>query len=476
MPLKALTDAQLKKAKPQAKEYTLRDPSGLIFRVLSSGRKLFGWRCRDARRSNKQVRVFYGDYPDLSLAQARQIHSLFAAARNNGADIQDANVLANIINQVTEQERPTASTDGWTFKQLVDYYFQAFVDAQGKNHGPFRRLKNHLVPILGDFYVDQISEQTVSNVIEKLKAKKCSERTMADTFLYASMMFDFACDHRKVKHNPFKKNPFRRERKKRTAFYTLQEIRLLLTNPQNIHIGQDYLAIMKLLFQTGCRRNEIIQARRSEVILGSGEDGNYGRLSITSDRMKNMDNNGAENSFDIPLSKEMASILRHALDCFANETHVFGSKRFSNTATSFGRVTSGPLCDRFVDRTLTRYRKAYGLGNKCNHDMRRTLETTLGNLFYPDDVVSLMTGHKRQGMTGVYNQSQKVWLLRRCFQYWSSLIEFICTHDEQYAISFDECLEDKYSTELISRFSYSTLMTDMQSRWDKHSPKPEKAF
>ena len=195
-----------------------------------------------------------------------------------------------------------------------------------------------------------------------------------------------------------------------------------------------------------------------------GEDGNYGRFSIGAERMKNMTSSPdwADNgSFDIPMSQQMAGLLKTAIEEHGNQTHVFGSKRILNGSGRYEIPNTGPLNDRHADKKIKQYREGYGIINKCNHDMRRTMETTLGNLFYPDDIVSLMTSHKRQGMSGVYNHSQKVRLLRRCYQYWSDFIDFICANDEQYAISFDEDLENKYSNELIQRFSYSPLLAEM---------------
>ena len=461
MPKKTLTNVLLRKAQPEAKEYSWTDPSGLVFRVLPSGAKVFCWRCKDLMRGLKQTRIIYGYYPDLSLADAKSIHYLFSSARSNGADIQSPEILNDIIKQVRSKQRTVTGHSGMTFAELVTYYFSEYVDKEVKNPAPYRRIKNHLQPILADYYVSKINEQIIGDTIEALKEAKCTERTLVDTFDYAAMMFEFALSRGWVKNNPFEKNPFNRKRRKRSTFYSVQEIRTLLTNPLNIPIGQDYLMILKLLFLTGCRRNEVIKATLSEVIFGNGENGNPGRFSIISDRVKNMEDNGELETFDIPMSRQMAELFSEAIEKYGNSTHVFGSKKFANTIATFGKPDSGALCDRNADRMMKAYRERYGIAGKCTHDMRRTLETTLGNLFYPDDVVSLMTGHIRRGISGVYNQSQKIWLIRRCFQSWSDFVEFICTHDEQYAISFDECLEDEYARELIARFGYGAIMADM---------------
>lgn len=123
MPREKLTDTLLRKAKPEEKEYTITDSvSGVEFRVTPSGTKIFGWRCKDLMRGNKQVRKTYGYYPDLSLADARSIHNLFASARKNGADIGDPNLLNGFIQQVTQKQRATLKSGRMTFAELVDFY------------------------------------------------------------------------------------------------------------------------------------------------------------------------------------------------------------------------------------------------------------------------------------------------------------------------------------------------------------------
>jgi len=65
-----LTDTQIKKAKPQEKEYHLYDGNGLALRIKPTGSKL--WLFNYYRPiSRKRSNLSLGKYPDLSLAKAR---------------------------------------------------------------------------------------------------------------------------------------------------------------------------------------------------------------------------------------------------------------------------------------------------------------------------------------------------------------------------------------------------------------------
>ncbi|MDT8766451.1 integrase arm-type DNA-binding domain-containing protein, partial [Pasteurella multocida] len=65
-----LTNTEVEKAKPQAKEYTLTDGYGLFLLILPSGIK--SWRFNYARPiTQKRTKISLGIYPAVSLAQAR---------------------------------------------------------------------------------------------------------------------------------------------------------------------------------------------------------------------------------------------------------------------------------------------------------------------------------------------------------------------------------------------------------------------
>jgi hypothetical protein len=71
----ALTDTEIRKARPEEKAYRLPDGRGLFLFVTPTGGKL--WRYK-YRHDGKQKLMAFGQYPDVPLALARERH---AAAR-----------------------------------------------------------------------------------------------------------------------------------------------------------------------------------------------------------------------------------------------------------------------------------------------------------------------------------------------------------------------------------------------------------
>jgi hypothetical protein len=67
----ALTDTEIRRAKPRAKSYNLRDGGNLYVSVSPTGGKLWRWKYR---YEGKEKLMSFGKYPDVSLALARERH------------------------------------------------------------------------------------------------------------------------------------------------------------------------------------------------------------------------------------------------------------------------------------------------------------------------------------------------------------------------------------------------------------------
>lgn len=77
-----LSDLKIRQAKPETKEYTLKDGNGLFLNVHPNGSKYwlfrFSWQ-------NKQKRMSFGTYPALGLKEARNL-------RNKGQELIAKNI------------------------------------------------------------------------------------------------------------------------------------------------------------------------------------------------------------------------------------------------------------------------------------------------------------------------------------------------------------------------------------------------
>src|SRR5258705_13917489 len=67
----AITDTEIKRAKPEQKPYSMSDSGGLHLEITPAGGKLWRWKYRF---EGKEKLMALGKYPQISLALARKRH------------------------------------------------------------------------------------------------------------------------------------------------------------------------------------------------------------------------------------------------------------------------------------------------------------------------------------------------------------------------------------------------------------------
>lgn len=181
------TDHHVRALQPGPTPIDVRDGElrGLILTVLPSGRKQFSIRYRVRGR---QRRLVLGEYPGLSLAQARK------HARKAQTGIDEGRDLAG-----ERQAAKLARTD--TVKALVDDYL-------AKHARPFKKsadedarvLTVDVLPTWGDRSVRDLTRRDVRALIEGIatRAPIMANRTLA----LVRKMLNFAVDHDWIEANP----------------------------------------------------------------------------------------------------------------------------------------------------------------------------------------------------------------------------------------------------------------------------------
>lgn len=142
---KPLSETQVRQAKPQEKAYKLMDGDGLYLIVNPSGQKL--WRFDYTRPdTHKRNTLSFGRYPDVGLAQARELRQQHRAQVASGVD-PSAFKQAQRIEQAQRVESTfSAVADEWLGKQ--DYAENSIDDV--------RRHLKELKEYLGAYQLDEI--------------------------------------------------------------------------------------------------------------------------------------------------------------------------------------------------------------------------------------------------------------------------------------------------------------------------------
>ncbi len=458
-----LTDVKLRKMKTPKELVEIRDSSGVIFRHFTDGKKVFGWRFVNQHAKGKKDRIEYGAYPFLSLEHARQIHTLTVSARQHGEDILDNSVRAKIYKEVMGDKVPIKHQAGMTLTELFDRYIKEYIEANDIGPRPYNRIKNHVLPKFGDHIAETIPVKEIQAFVIEMRADVTkTETTVVDTIRLTSNMYNFAIKQFWINKNPFAELGMKRKKGIRKTYYSMIEIKRLLLNPDSVELGYDYHLLHKAILFSGCRRTEIMHAEIKEF------DFDGGIWTIPADRLKNqqrLDEDDKE-PFQLPMSEQFASVIKEAIQGFGNDTHVFGGKTNGFIEGRWQKAKTGSASERNFYNYIKPYREHYGVGDKNNHDLRRTLETTLNNLGVSKDITTAMTGHSKQGMDAVYNQAQQIHVMRTAFQLYADFIDFLCANDDTYCHVFKSQKLCPELRKIYQTFNYQTYLVTIFDKYN----------
>jgi len=130
-----LTDTRIRSLKPTGKRYLVWDANGLGIRAGTRGKKSFVYTYREGSKIRWMT---LGNYPTLSLAEARARHGKALAAREKGLRPADAEREA--------REAPTV-------KQLAAYYVEHYAKRQKSSWQEDERLELLSNLVYGDQFV-----------------------------------------------------------------------------------------------------------------------------------------------------------------------------------------------------------------------------------------------------------------------------------------------------------------------------------
>lgn len=151
-----LTDLEIKKAKPKEKPYNLPDGKGMYLKIMPTGGKL--WRLA-YRFSGKQKTLYLGEYPDLTLTEARkkqaEARELLAQGIDPAASKQETKHAAKIAASSTFESVALE----WHKKQSFDWSTSHAENIK-------RRMENYVFPIIGNRSVKSLK---TSDLLEPLR-------------------------------------------------------------------------------------------------------------------------------------------------------------------------------------------------------------------------------------------------------------------------------------------------------------------
>jgi integrase len=388
----ALTDTEIRKAKPQSKPYKLSDGAGLyVWITPSGGRK---WRA-SYRHEGKQKTATFGGYPEVSLALARERHREARRQLAEGIDPMEQR-------KALKTAQNAASVN--SFASVTALWMEHWKEGKSVRHvdSVRRRMAADILPVLGARPIQAIEAPEVvamTKAIEQRGAHDIAKRALETT----GQVFRYAIAHGYAKRNPAAEikpsDILKSVRKTNYARIEAKELPDLLRKIevyQGTHITR--LAI-KLLALTFVRTSELIEAKWSEF------DFEASRWDVPAERMK------LRTLHIVPLAKQTLEVLEMLRPLAGGSEWLFPGDR----------DRSKPMSNNTILKGLERM--GYK-GKMTGHGFRGLASTILHEQGYPHDHIELQLAHApRNAVSAAYNHALYLEPRAKMMSDWADFLE-----------------------------------------------------
>jgi integrase len=380
----SLTELTIRKAKPADKRYDLFDASarGLGLRVAISGTK--SWFIM-RRFNGRMLRITFGRYPEISLANAR---------------LKVPEVLREMADGRTQGQRKTD-----LFKIVLEEWLKKDQAKNKSVHQVKMAMYLHALPALGNMSVTSITKRDVNKMIDKVVdagSPVAANRILA----YTKRFFSWCKERDILDQSPVEAIKLPSKENDRDRVLNLGEIKSFWISCDKM--GYPWGPVFQLLLLTGARLKEVSQASWSEISISDRT------LDLPGSRTKN------ERAHQIQLSVQTLKILL-SLPKVEGQDFLF-STNGKTPVSGFSKVKKrlDMLC---------------GVTNWRFHDLRRSFATHSSEKLsvspvIVDKILNHRTGQVR-GVTAVYQRGEYLAERREALQKWGDYIERLVAGEDE---------------------------------------------
>jgi integrase len=404
-----LTDTAIRKLRPAARRYEVRDASrpGFGLRIELDGRKVFFQRFG----ARGERRLTLGAYSRaFGLAEARAAADKARADHTAGRDPIGAKQERRRAER-EERETRKAARQGrpapGTFADLALRYLR---DARRRRrvrsvNEDERKLQVEVLPRWGERRVGEIRRADVLRLIEDSRERGgvCSNRTLA----LVRAVFQFAVDREELDANPALRIPRRYlyTEQPRERVLSRNELRAILAVVDEL--GPIVGGAFRMILATAQRPGEVLRLQWDEI--GRDEGGSFWQIP------DNVAKTGRGHR--VPLSRQAMSVLEALRPLTDSTPWVFASPK-----------AEGPL--RWLSHAAERLRRQSGVADFTPHDLRRTAATLMGERGVRPDVIERVLNHVPAKIARTYNRATYDAEKRQALTILGDLIDSIAAGDE----------------------------------------------
>jgi len=401
-----LTNTACKSAKPARKAYKLADGGGLYLEVVPSGSKY--WRLK-YRFAGKEKRLALGVYPQIALAEARELREIAKKQLSSGIDPSFAK---------QERKRQLALDAENTFEVVAREWHEHQKGRWSPGHAIdiLHRLEKDVFPVIGRRAINSLrAPHILDNLrrIEKRGAHEMARRAVQ----YCGQIFRFAVITGRAERDPTidLRGALRPVQHGHYAAIDADELpeflRTLEHNDARLFI-QTRLAV-RLLMLTFVRTGELIGSKWEEIDLEGKQ------WTIPAERMK------MRRPHIVPLSKQAISVLREQKKLTGNWEWVFPNQTHPRRHMSNNTV-------------LSALKRLGYKGRMTGHGFRALAMSTIKEkLGYRHEVIDRQLAHaQRSKVDAAYDRAQFLPARRKMMQEWADYLDSAANHGKVIAGKF----------------------------------------
>lgn len=397
----ALTDIQIKNAKPQDKQYKLAAGLGLYLIIAPSGGKW--WRVR-YRFGGKQKELSVGTYPAVSLKAATIERDQIRLKVSQGVDPLAERKAGKLTVQL-----------GDTFEDITNEWYEKhspnWSDSYAKKTKS--RISANLTRWLGDKDINDIDPQTLLAVLRRTESRG-STYTAHKLRQFAGQIFRYAIAIGKATSNPADALVGALPPVKTKHYATLTDpkaVGKLMRDINNYNGTYIVCSALKFAPYVMSRPANIAQARWEHFDLDKAE------WRIPDKNMK------GDQQHIVPLSKQALAILKDIHTLTSTSEFVFPSNSSNSKPMSIDTLRSALR------------RMGYGKGEITTHGFRGMASTLLNEQGWNADAIERQLAHvEGNSVRAAYNHAQHIPERKKMMQSWADYLDGLAAGADVVAI------------------------------------------
>lgn len=384
-----LNDMQIRRAKPEAKAYTLGDGQGLSLLIEPNGSK--SWRFR-YRFAGKPKMISLGVYPTITLADARSrrddARKLVAEGKNPS--------------EVRKEQKIALQTESESaFEKIATEWHQmkSAKWSEGYASDIMEAFQNDIFPYVGTRPIVEIKPLELLNVLRKIERRGALEK-MRKVRQRCSEVFRYAIATGRAEFNPAAdlSSALDVHQSNHFPFLKADEIPDFLRALDGYTGSRLVLIATKLLMITGVRTIELRAALWSEFDLDNAI------WEIPAERMK------MRRAHLVPLSTQALDLLNELKIMTGNYRYVFPGRNDPNK----------PMSEAAINQLIKRL--GYG-GRLTGHGFRHMMSTILHDAGFNSQYIELQLAHVDSNrIRGTYNHATFIEERRKMLSFFSSTL------------------------------------------------------